>query len=122
MKYILFLLLLNISFLYAGNNHFRDPLSADTLDTDIEAGDGWFSRDKGLHLAGNFITTGLFTLSSHRFMDIQKSKSRVVGLSVSISLSLGKEFYDSRQQNNHFCFKDLTADMLGIALALLVFK
>ena len=122
MKFIFFVLFFNFSFLYPGTDSIAVNLSADSLNEYNETQDGWFARDKGLHLAGSFISTGFFTMSSERFMDIKKSKSRVIGLSVSISLSLGKELYDSNQQNNHFCFKDLTADMLGIALALLVFK
>ena len=97
-------------------------LLPDTLAKKIENRDEWFSRDKGLHVAGSFISTGLVMMSGNRLLDFEKKKSKIVGVSFTFGLALGKELYDSQQQNNHFSYKDLTADILGIVLAVIVFK
>lgn len=97
-------------------------LIADSLNNDVTINDQWFARDKGMHVAASFILTGFTTMCGNRFMDLKKSRSKTIGISFTFSMALGKEIYDSRQQNNHFSYKDLTADVAGIILAVLVFK
>ena len=84
--------------------------------------DLWFAKDKAMHFTGSFISTGLLTNSFHRFSN--KNRRNSLSLSVSLTFPLGvfKEIYDSRQKNNIFSLKDLTANLAGIALAILVFK
>ena len=55
-------------------------------------------------------------------MDLKKNKSKTIGVSITFSMALAKELYDNQQENNHFSYKDLTADLAGIILALLVFE
>ena len=121
---ILLLIVILTNILLAGTESDKLLIknSIDSLDQDIEIKDRWFGRDKGLHLAAGFITSGFITLSTRRFAGIDEKKSRYIALSVTFSLSLSKEIYDSRQSDNHFSFKDLTADLLGIAMAILVFR
>ena len=97
-------------------------LLPDTLEKKIEYKDEWFARDKGMHLAGSFISTGFVMTSGNRLLNIENQKSKIIGVSFTFSLALGKELYDSQQENNHFSYKDLTADILGIVLAIIVFK
>jgi len=119
---ILFFIILFSNLLYSNNNFKRNLLLPDSMTHNGEIKDMWLSRDKGLHLTGSFISTGLMIMSTNRFFDLNKQKSMKIGVSFTVSLSLGKEFYDSQQINNHFSYKDLTADVLGIILAVLVFK
>lgn len=35
---------------------------------------------------------------------------------IAILCAMGKELYDQQQPNNHFCWKDVVADAIGIAL------
>ena len=121
MKKILLFLVLSTSLLFS--NTFKSAmLLSDTLDSKIDINDEWFSKDKGMHLAGSFISTGFVMMSGNRWLNLNKQKSKIVGISFTFSLALGKEIYDSRQENNHFSYKDLTADMLGIVLAIIIFR
>ncbi len=119
-KILLFLII--FSDVLFSNNFESSMLLPDTLGKKIENKDEWFSRDKGMHLAGSFISTGLVMMSGKRFLDFETQKSKIVGVSFTFSLALGKELYDSNQENNHFSYKDLTADILGIVLAVIIFK
>jgi uncharacterized protein YfiM (DUF2279 family) len=105
---------------FSSSNFSKVLHKPDSLNEEIK--DSWFSRDKGQHLTGSFISTGLIMMSSNRFLNTDKGKSKTVAVSFTLSLGLGKEIFDSQQHNNHFSYKDLTADLLGICLAILVFK
>jgi len=99
--------------------------SADSLDkTSVQKlqNDLWFNEDKARHLAASFIASGVGTLTLKHIYNFKKSKSVVIGVTFSFSLGLVKEVYDSRQENNHFSFKDLTADLVGSAIGYIVFK
>lgn len=39
---------------------------------------------------------------------------------LAIITSIGKEIYDSKQQGNHFCWKDIVADGIGIILGSII--
>jgi uncharacterized protein YfiM (DUF2279 family) len=39
---------------------------------------------------------------------------------LAIIAAIGKEIYDSKQQGNHFCWKDIVADGIGIILGSIV--
>lgn len=39
---------------------------------------------------------------------------------LAIIAAIGKEIYDSKQQGNHFCWKDIAADGIGIILGSIV--
>ena len=119
---IWFLIFISSAFLWANDAFTRQKLLPDSSFKPIEIKDEWIARDKGLHFAGSFISTGLIITSAKRFSDFTDHQSRVAGISITFSLGLGKELYDSRQSNNHFSYKDLTADIAGIIVALLVFK
>lgn len=121
---ILIVIVLFNEMLLAGNEFIKKGLidGGDSLWQEIEIKDEWLGRDKGLHLAGSFISTGLIALSTNRFLNANREQSKNIAVSVTFSLSLSKEIYDNGQIDNHFSYKDLTADVLGIALALLVFR
>ena len=121
---ILIIIVLFCETLVAGNTFSKKKLmeDGDSLWQEIEIKDEWLGRDKGLHLAGSFISMGLMTLSTQRFFNTHKIQSKNIAVTITFSLSLSKEIYDSAQTDNHFSYKDLTADVLGIALALLVFR
>lgn len=39
---------------------------------------------------------------------------------IAIIAAIGKEIYDSKQEENHFCWKDIVADGIGIILGSLI--
>jgi len=84
--------------------------------------DRWISVDKGYHLIGSIISTTGITNLNIRFAKIENDKSLFIGAGFTLSLGLGKEFWDGRQENNYFSWKDLTADILGILIGSLLMQ
>lgn len=39
---------------------------------------------------------------------------------IAIIAAVGKEIYDSKQKGNHFCWKDIVADLVGIIIGSLI--
>lgn len=39
---------------------------------------------------------------------------------IAIIAAVGKEIYDSKQEGNHFCWKDIVADLVGIIIGSLI--
>lgn len=39
---------------------------------------------------------------------------------LAIIAAIGKEIYDSKQKGNHFCWKDIVADLVGIIIGSLI--
>ena len=78
--------------------------------------DGWFSRDKEYHFMAGFIGTTAISGTVRNSFDSPRHKSAEIASSGMIAVGALKETYDSRQPNNHFCWKDLTANVLGIVL------
>ncbi|RLC47553.1 MAG: hypothetical protein DRH57_03870 [Candidatus Cloacimonadota bacterium] len=82
--------------------------------------DRWLSKDKAAH----FSTSVFLTYWQYNFyhQPLQMKKSQSIYLSVSITGLLGllKEVRDSRQKNNYFSYKDLIYDILGCGFGYLI--
>ena len=81
--------------------------------------DQWLGDDKFKHFtASAFIgtTTGI---ELQRFHSSQQD-AVAVGVLTSFSVGLAKEIYDGAKPDNHFCYKDLTWDLLGIGLSVIL--
>jgi uncharacterized protein YfiM (DUF2279 family) len=50
-----------------------------------------------------------------------RASHRTAAVSVALSLGLIKELWDGRRPGNHFCTKDLAADIAGTACGALLF-
>ncbi|MBC8181226.1 hypothetical protein H8E88_08880 [candidate division KSB1 bacterium] len=82
--------------------------------------DSWFSRDKAHHfLTSAFLTTAGYYYS-RELNNFSNFKSQQLGISFSLSFGLIKEIRDGIQKNNSFSWKDLVADILGIAVGLVL--
>ena len=44
----------------------------------------------------------------------------IVSPILAIIAAVGKEIYDSKQKGNHFCWKDIVADLAGIIIGSLI--
>ena len=44
----------------------------------------------------------------------------IVSPILAIIAAVGKEIYDSKQKGNHFCWKDIVADVIGIILGSII--
>lgn len=82
--------------------------------------DSWFTRDKAHH----FLSSAFLSAAGYYFFrEEQKFSNRgaqTSGLCFSVSLGLAKEFRDGLGKNNAFSVKDFVANLLGIAVGLLI--
>ena len=82
--------------------------------------DYWFSRDKTHHfLTSAFLTTAgfYFFREQSRWSNLNSQQGAVC---FSLSLGLIKEIRDGRKKTNDFSWKDLTVDILGSVLGLVI--
>lgn len=104
-----------------------DPKPESTINDSLQSNknctdDHWFGRDKGLHFAGSLISAAVISNYLHRFSGLTRNKSGNIGMTVSLSMGLGKELMDSRKQTSRFSYKDLIADLTGIICAGVLFN
>lgn len=69
----------------------------------------WCSGDKALHFLWSYLLCTAFS-----------PLGWYIGASGSLLAGICKEFWDSRKPNNKWCWWDLLADIIGIALGILV--
>lgn len=69
----------------------------DDCEEDEECTDEWFGEDKVWHFAISVALTILHPL-------------------IGIGMAIGKELHDMNTEGNHWCWKDMVADLLGIGL------
>ncbi|MHB2149119.1 YfiM family protein [Calditrichota bacterium LG25] len=112
-----------ILFLWPLKVHGAQPVSADSVKLQKPAiKDYWIAPDKGLHFLGSMMATIASAKTLEQQFDFNKERSRAWAIGFSISLGVAKELRDSRQPNNFFSWKDLTADCLGTALGRLILE
>lgn len=63
--------------------------------------DSWNSKDKALHFGVCFVLAIICPL-------------------IAIVAAAGKELYDMKQNGNHWCWKDILADGIGIILGSII--
>ncbi len=83
--------------------------------------DRWLARDKVSHLA---LSAALVGFSYHLLRYEQQkpvASSRNLAAGISLGWGIAKETRDASRPGNHFCFKDLAADLLGAGLGMLIF-
>ena len=95
-------------------------VESDSLISDSTVTDHWIASDKGRHLVGSMLTTILMTKVSERQLNMSSDGARYVGISVTFTLGLGKEILDDRKPGNLFSVKDLTANITGIIIGLII--
>ncbi len=82
--------------------------------------DAWLAPDKGKHFLGSLMLTVFTARALHQEFGVSDRRSRRIGVGVSLSLGLIKEMRDRRQPGNHFCWKDLLANLGGIGVAIVL--
>lgn len=112
-------ILLFISFFIQGEPAFPEESRAQT---ENECYDSWLGKDKFMHFSGSlFGTLTASTWAKHR-LGYPNQVSLTAGGSTCLMIGFSKELQDMKKPDNHFCWKDLTADALGIALGLLILE
>lgn len=82
--------------------------------------ESWFSSDKLAHLTFSLFISGMCYKIYHDNYYHDKNSSLAFSAGFTLSLGLGKEFYDKRRPKNKFSYKDLIADILGTSLGLIL--
>ncbi len=104
----------SVSLSYAGSS----PDSGD-VNRFSKNKDSFFASDKVQHFMVSLMSTVFFSKLLQKAGN-EKSDARIAGGGISFALGLGKEFRDSTRKNNHFSWKDLAADVAGIAIGLVL--
>ena len=82
--------------------------------------DKWIAWDKLEHLGVSVFFSGVFYNMFHDFYNNERKSSTYFSATLTLSLGLGKEFYDKKTPKGRFSYKDLVADIAGIGLGLWV--
>ena len=85
----------------------------------IQPNDKWFSKDKWMHFTTTYFLTLQSTYALEKMFYTEPENSRHISIGISLSFSLGKEFYDVFQNKGIFSWKDLFYDVLGTGLGYL---
>ena len=84
--------------------------------------DSWFGIDKGQHFTGSLIGTILLSEVNNRYLNVDKSHSKNIGVGIVFSIGVTKELFDSKKENNIFSWKDLVANVAGIITGLAIME
>jgi len=82
--------------------------------------DKWFARDKAEHLVVSTFLSGVSYSVFRDFYCNREESSLYFSAILTFGAGLGKEFYDGRTPQGKFSYKDIVADVLGIALGILI--
>ena len=80
--------------------------------------DDWIARDKAMHVSASFLLTlsGQYVLTDKS--DLSGARALPVAAGSALALGVLKEVADARRPRHpHFCWRDLAADAVGVALA-----
>ncbi|GAB4187952.1 MAG: hypothetical protein Kow00108_24750 [Calditrichia bacterium] len=86
----------------------------------LQCDDKWLGADKFQHGIAVFQASFFMYLLSLNSFDQSKQQSLNVAIASGTGISIIKEIWDSRKKENHFCFKDLTADAAGLLLMIFI--
>lgn len=114
----LFFLLLSIP-VFAGN---PDSVRVDQSGQRPACRDHWIAWDKFHHFTTSALLVCAGSAGAHQTLGYRQSESEIWGIGISFSLGLSKEFHDMRQPGNHFCWKDVAADILGIGFGIWIME
>ena len=83
------------------------------------AQDKWNGEDKYLHFGASFVLHSISYFGLDYFTGYNNLTNQILASSIALSFGIGKEVYDVTSINGTgFSYKDLTADMLGIAFSI----
>lgn len=115
----------NTKFRVCNLNFKNQPDSSKTVSTRViiqkRQNDRWFAYDKLLHLSISANLVGGGFRGSHYILKESEVRSRWVACLSTLSFGILKEVWDSHKPDNFFSLKDLTADIAGITIGIVVF-
>jgi len=87
--------------------------------SELNKKDPWFARDKLKHFSSSLYLTTTSYYFQNKMLSEANRKSKINSASITVTCALGKEIWDSRKKNGFFSIRDLIADCMGIAIALI---
>jgi uncharacterized protein YfiM (DUF2279 family) len=77
--------------------------------------DSFFGEDKAKHFLVSACMTGMLSYAFALNQNLKVDKPLVAACSITLSMGVLKELRDRREKDNHFCFKDLLWDAIGVS-------
>lgn len=84
------------------------------------ASDSWFGKDKADHLTFSAALTAAQYYALHREANMSSRRSLQTAVASTALIGVAKEIYDATAHKRFASKKDLAADVLGIALAVIL--
>lgn len=82
--------------------------------------DEWLGSDKVKHFGASFLLVVLGKVGSKEVLKFDRAASSISAVGSALLIGFAKEVIDDLNSKNIFSLKDLVADLLGIALAVLL--
>ena len=101
----------------------KDVCPQDSVNSNLKKSvsvDRWFGKDKGDHFAASAFLIGMGFYVTRQELNMQENPAQMSAAAFSFSLGICKEVYDKYHKKSHFCFKDLAADLAGIAFGITI--
>lgn len=98
----------------------QTPADTSAAKSVCRAGDAWFGRDKADHLAVSAAVTAAQYYALHRESELSSRRSLQAAALSTLVLGVAKEVYDATARRRCASAKDLAADVLGVALTILL--
>ena len=114
--FLLLLFLCQVS--HAQNTSETSLLNENEKRDSLKTSDKWLAPDKLEHFGVSAYLSALSYEIYHRFYNNGEKSSLYFSCGLTFSFGLGKEIHDQRRPDGEFSYKDLVADVLGIAAGL----
>jgi putative lipoprotein len=98
------------------------PTAADSssFSFNLSVHDHWFGQDKAHHFMASAFLTGFSYYMMKQEFDQTKETATLSAVSFSLSIGLAKEIYDRVSRKGTPSFKDIVADVTGIAVGVFI--
>lgn len=82
--------------------------------------DDWLGGDKAKHLLAGMLLTGAVAYYYQHHQGWSYENSAMFGMGLTFSLGIVKEIRDAQKPNGTFSWKDVTANVVGIGLGVVL--
>lgn len=106
--------------LLPGFTFAQTPADSSIAEQVQRVNDPWFGKDKADHLILSSALTATQYYALHREFEMSSGRSLQAAVVSTMVIGIAKEIYDATARKRFASKKDLIADVLGIALAVIV--
>lgn len=108
--------------LLPGFTFAQSPADSSIAEQVQRMNDPWFGRDKADHLMLSAALTAAQYYALHRELEMSSRRSLQAAVISTAVIGVAKEIYDATARKRFASKKDLIADVLGIALAVVLIR